>query len=119
TVTNNISLEGGGENGSARASLTHSKNEWIMPNTGFERYSAALSLNQKISEKLTLNSKVNYSNRVSDNLPATGYNNQSIAYFMIFQNPSIPLEAYKGKWKPGLEQIDQLHPFSGFIDNPY
>jgi TonB-linked SusC/RagA family outer membrane protein len=119
TITNNISLEGGGENGSARASLTHSKNEWIMPNTGFERYSAALSLNQKISDKLTLNSKVNYSNRISDNLPATGYNNQSIAYFMIFQNPSIPLEAYKGKWKPGLEQIEQLHPFSGFIDNPY
>lgn len=119
TITNNVSLAGGGENGSARASLTHSKNEWIMPNTGFERYSAALSLNQKISDKLTLNSKVNYSNRVSDNLPATGYNNQSIAYFMIFQNPSIPLEAYKGKWKPGLDQIDQLHPFSGFIDNPY
>lgn len=119
TITNNVSLEGGNENGSARASVTHTKNEWIMPNTGFERISAALSLNQKISQKLKLSAKVNYSNRKSDNLPATGYNNQSIAYFMIFQNTSIPLAAYEGRWKKGLEQLEQLHPFSGFIDNPY
>ncbi len=119
TLTNNVSMEGGNENGSARASITHTKNEWIMPNTGFERFSAALSFNQKISERLKLSAKVNYSNRASDNLPATGYNNQSIAYFMIFQNPNIPLAAYEKRWKEGLEQIEQIHPFSSFIDNPY
>lgn len=119
TLTNNVSLEGGNENGAARASFTHTKNEWIMPNTGFERLSAAIGLNQNISKKLKINAKVNYSNRKSDNLPATGYNNQSIAYFMIFQNPSIPLAAYEKRWKEGLEQIEQIHPFSSFIDNPY
>ena len=30
-----------------------------------------------------------YSKMMSDNLPATGYNNQSISYFMIFQNPNV------------------------------
>ncbi len=119
TITNNISLEGGGENGSVRASLTHSRNEWIMPNTGFQRVSAALSVNQKVSDKLKINAKINYSNKSSDNLPATGYNNQSIAYFMIFQNPNVDLAWYRPIWKKGFNQIDQVHPFSSFIDNPY
>lgn len=119
TITNNIALEGGGENGSVRASLTHSKNEWIMPNTGYQRITAALSVNQKISEKLRITSKINYTNKQSDNLPATGYNNQSISYFMIFQNPNVDLAWYRPIWRRGQTQIDQVHPFSSFIDNPY
>ncbi|MFD1754818.1 SusC/RagA family TonB-linked outer membrane protein [Rufibacter sediminis] len=119
TLTNNVAVEGGGENGSVRASLTHSKNEWIMPNTGFERLTAALSINQTISKKLKLSSKINFTNKKSDNLPGTGYSNQSIAYFMIFQNPNVDLAWYEPRWKAGQEQIQQIHPFSSFIDNPY
>ncbi len=119
TITNNISLEGGNDKGSARASITHSKNEWIMPNTGYERLTAQVSISYKISDKIKLNSKVNYTNKQSDNLPATGYNNQSIAYFMIFQNPNVNLNWYKPRWKRGQEQVDQLHPYSSFIDNPF
>jgi TonB-linked SusC/RagA family outer membrane protein len=119
TITNNISLEGGGENSFVRASMTHSRNEWIMPNTGYQRTSAALSVDQKVSERLKINAKINYSNKSSDNLPATGYNNQSIAYFMIFQNPNVDLAWYRPIWKKGFDQIDQIHPFSSFIDNPY
>ncbi|WP_291401161.1 SusC/RagA family TonB-linked outer membrane protein [Daejeonella sp.] len=119
TLTNSVSFDGGNENASARASITHSKNEWIMPNTGYERLTAALSLNFKLSPKLRINSKVNFTNKTSDNLPATGYNNQSLSYFMIFQNPNVNLDWYRPIWRPGLEQIDQIHPFSSFIDNPF
>jgi TonB-linked SusC/RagA family outer membrane protein len=119
TVTNSIALEGGNDTGSARGSVTYTKNEWIMPNTGFERINAAFSFNQKISSKVRLNGKINYTNKQSDNLPATGYNNQSIAYFMIFQNPNVDLKWYEPRWKAGKNQIDQIHPFSSFIDNPY
>ena len=119
TITNNISLDGGNEKGSARLSVTHSKNEWIMPNTGFERITAQTSLNYKISDKLRISSKINYTNKKSDNLPATGYNNQSISYFMIFQNPNVDLNWYKDRWKNGQYEIDQIHPYSSFIDNPF
>ncbi|MBR7951413.1 SusC/RagA family TonB-linked outer membrane protein [Microvirga sp. STR05] len=119
TLTNSVALEGGNETSSARASVTHSKNEWIMPNTGYERLTAALSVNQTIASKLKLAGKVNFTNRTSDNLPATGYNNQSLSYFMIFQNPNVPLDAYRTIWKKGFDQIDQVHPFSSFIDNPF
>ncbi|SDY80590.1 SusC/RagA family TonB-linked outer membrane protein [Hymenobacter psychrophilus] len=119
TLTNSVALEGGSEISSARASITHSKNEWIMPNTGYERLTAALSVNHSITAKLKLAGKVNFTNRTSDNLPATGYNNQSLAYFLIFQNPNVPLDAYRTIWKNGFDQVDQVHPFSSFIDNPY
>lgn len=119
TVTNSVSLDGGNEKGSARASITQTKNQWIMPNTGFDRLTAAVSLNYAISDKLKLVSKINYTNKKSDNLPGTGYNNQSISYFMIFQNPNVDLNWYRDKWKTGLVNIDQIHPFSQFIDNPF
>lgn len=119
TITNSIAFDGGNEMASARASITHSKNEWIMPNTGYERLTAALSLNYKLSPKLKLNSKISFTNKTSDNLPATGYNNQSMSYFMIFQNPNVDLDWYRPIWKSGLNQIDQIHPFSSFIDNPF
>jgi TonB-linked SusC/RagA family outer membrane protein len=119
TLTNSVALEGGNETSSIRGSVTHSKNEWIMPNTGYDRLTAAVSAQHTIANKLKLATKVNFTNRWSDNLPATGYNNQSLAYFMIFQNPNVPLDAYRTIWKTGQEQIDQVHPFSTFIDNPY
>ncbi|WP_225870870.1 SusC/RagA family TonB-linked outer membrane protein [Pedobacter cryophilus] len=119
TITNSVALEGGNEKGSARASITQTKNQWIMPNTGFDRLTAAVSLNYAVSDKLKLVSKINYTNKSSDNLPGTGYNNQSISYFMIFQNPNVDLNWYKDKWKTGLVNIDQIHPFSQFIDNPF
>jgi TonB-dependent SusC/RagA subfamily outer membrane receptor len=54
TYSNSLSLEGGNDNGSARLSITHFKNKWIIPNTGFERINASLSVNQKISDKLKI-----------------------------------------------------------------
>lgn len=119
TITNSLSLEGGNDKGSARLSFTHSKNEWIMPNTGYERITVQTGLTHKLSDKLKIQTKITYTNKTSDNLPATGYNNQSIAYFMIFQNPNVDLNWYRNTWKKGFEEIDQIHPFSSFIDNPF
>jgi TonB-dependent SusC/RagA subfamily outer membrane receptor len=50
TITNSVSLDGGNDKGTARLSVTHSKNEWIMPNTGFERITAQTGVNYKISD---------------------------------------------------------------------
>lgn len=119
TFSNNVSVEASNENTSFRSSLTYLKNEWMMPNTGFDRFNAAFSVDHKLNEKLKIGIKLNYNKTKSDNLPATGYSNQSISYFMIFQNPNVDLSWYAPIWKAGKEQVDQVHPFSSFIDNPY
>jgi TonB-linked SusC/RagA family outer membrane protein len=120
TFSNSISFEGGSENGSARLSLTHLKNEWIIPNTGFERLNAALSINQKISDRLKITGKANYYNKKSDNLPMAGYNNQSLMYFLIIgPAPNVKPEWYKPYWEEGLEDVKQKNPFNPGPDNPY
>jgi TonB-linked SusC/RagA family outer membrane protein len=119
TIQNSVSVDGGGERFTARGSVSHTKNEWIMPNTGFERLVASFNSSAQLSDKLKLNAKFSYTNKNSDNLPGTGYNNQSIAYFMIFQNPNVNLDWYKPMWKKGREQLEQIHPYSSYIENPY
>ena len=119
TTQNNISLQGGGEKGSMRASIGHTRNEWIMPNTGFERITASMNSSFQISDKIRLGSSINYNTKWSDNLPSTGYNNGSIAYFMILHNPSVNLDWYRDIWQTGQENIQQIQPFSSYIDNPF
>jgi hypothetical protein len=119
TYSNSISVESSNEKTSFRSSLTYLNNEWMMPNTGFDRFNFALSFAHQLTQKLKISTKFAYNTTTSDNLPATGYNNQSISYFMIFQNPNVDLEWYRPIWKPGQEQVDQIHPFSSYIDNPY
>ena len=120
TVSNSISLEGGTDKGSARFSFTHMKNEWIISNTGFERINAALSVNQQLSSKLKIIGKANYTNKQSDNLPAAGYNNQSLMYFlMIGTAPNVNPAWFNPYWQPNLEGVLQRNPFNPGPDNPY
>ncbi len=119
TYSNSISIAQSNESTAFRTSISYLKNEWMMPNTGFNRFNGAISLDHKLSSKVKIGTKVNFSQTTSDNLPATGYNNQSISYFMIFQNPNVDLDWYKPIWRKGQEQVDQVHPFSSYIDNPY
>ncbi len=120
TFSNSLSLEGGTDKGSARFSFTHLKNDWIIPNTGFERINAALSVNQQLSSRLKIMGKANYTNKRSDNLPAAGYNNQSLMYFLIIgPAPNVRPDWYKPYWQPGLEGVQQRNPFNPGPDNPY
>ena len=119
TFTNSVTLDGGNENTSARFSATNVNNKWILPNTGYDRTSVALSINQKVNDKLQIAAKVNYNNKSSDNLPSTGYNNQSIMYWYLFWQPSASIDWLKDYWLPGQENIKQSFPFSSYPDNPY
>ncbi len=120
TYSNSVSVEGGTDKGSARLSITQLKNSWILPNTGFERLNMALSVNQRVSDKLRISGKANYTNKKSDNLPAAGYNNQSMMYFLIIGTaPNVDHNWYKPYWQPGLEGVQQKNPFNPGPDNPY
>ena len=119
TYSNSLALESSNDKTNFRTSLTYLKNEWMMPNTGFDRFNFAGSFSHKLNDKLKISAKFAYNTTNSDNLPGTGYNNQSISYFMIFQNPNVDLSWYKPIWKQGQTGLEQIHPFSSYIDNPY
>ncbi|TGE04866.1 SusC/RagA family TonB-linked outer membrane protein [Hymenobacter fodinae] len=119
TFTNTIAIDGGNERTSLRLSLTNLQNTWIIPNTGYKRNTVALSASHKITDQLQVSSKINYTNRYSDNLPSTGYNNQTIMYWNMFQLPNADLGWLRPYWVPGAEGITQRYPFSSLVDNPY
>ncbi|WP_293301975.1 SusC/RagA family TonB-linked outer membrane protein [Pedobacter sp. UBA4863] len=119
TFTNSVSIDGGTDKTTARFSYTNVGNTWIIPNTGYDRNTVALSVNSKPSKNLQISSKLNYTNKVSDNLPAGGYNNQSIMYGYIFWAPSAPISWLRNYWVPGKENITQNTPLTSGPDNPY
>lgn len=119
TITNSVTIDGGNNNTTVRLSLTNQNNTWIIPNTGYKRNTVALSVNHKLSSKLTLSAKVNYTNKYTDNLPSTGYNNQSIMYFIRGLTPNMNMDWFRDYWVPGQENIAQTRPFSSLLDNPY
>lgn len=119
TLTNNVAISGGNNKTSARLSYTNTRNKWIIPNMGYVRDNISLSLKHNLTDKLTINTKVNYNHQGSDNLPNTGYNNQAIMYFIRGITPNMNLDWFKPYWRPDMEDIQQTKPFSNLLDNPY
>ncbi|CAH0150768.1 TonB-dependent receptor SusC [Pedobacter sp. Bi27] len=117
--TNSVSLDGTLKNVGLRFSASHGNNEWIVPNTGMERTNVSLNANTNITKRLSLNLKVQYSNRNSDNLPATGYGNQSLMYWFMFAQPNINPDWYRDYWAPGKELQQFSNLTTSFPEGPY
>ncbi len=69
SVTNSLSLSGGGENQTFRFSLSDLRSTSIVPNSGFDRTNLSFSVNSKFGERLSLNAKVMYSHEDAKNRP--------------------------------------------------
>ena len=117
--TNSVALDGTFKKVGLRLSANHGSNEWIVPNTGLERTSVALNANTNLTKKLNLNLKVQYSNRNSDNLPATGYGNQSLMYWFMFAQPNVNTDWYRDYWAPGLEFRQIVNITTTNPESPY
>lgn len=69
TWTNSIAFSGGSETQNFRLNFSNLQNESIIPNAGYDRNNLSLSYNGKYAEKLTVTSKVLYSNENAQNRP--------------------------------------------------
>lgn len=119
TFENSVALQGGDSKGSMRLNLSRTDNNYITPNTGFERNTVSFNGNYEISKRIKLSSVLNYNNRSSDNLPGFGMSNGSLNYFMMFLLPNVDIDWYKPIWADGKENEEQLNPFSQWSSNPY
>ncbi len=68
-LTNTVSLTGGSETQSFRLSLSDLRSKGVFPNSGFDRTNVSLSTNSKFGKRLSVNSKVLYSNEKTKNRP--------------------------------------------------
>lgn len=126
-LRNNISVDGKLGNTGIRVNLGTENDKWIVPNTGFTRKNIGLTTNTDITPRLKLSTKINYGFRNSDNLPATGYGNQSLMYWYIFWQPSADYNWLRNYWrgeKGSVYSDTNMYrtiqfPFSSFPENPF
>lgn len=69
TATNTLSFTGGSETQNFRLSGSILENDGVVPNSGFDRINVSFSSNSKFGKKLSLNTKVLYSNEKAKNRP--------------------------------------------------
>ncbi len=119
TVTNSLSINGNLKSTTYRLSATHGENEWIIPNTGYRRTNVSLSTNTKITSKLDVAVKANYTNKFSDNLPGMGYGNQSVMYWYVFWVPNADINWLRNYWTNGKEYQELHDVFTTAPENPY
>lgn len=118
TYKNTVTIEGGNlKDGRIRLSYTNTKNDYIIPNTGYANHTLALSSDKKINRYITLGIKANYINRNSDNLPAVGYGESSIMYSLLTSAPNIQTPWLKNYWVT--PDVEQWNTFNTAADNPY
>lgn len=117
--SNSVSFDGGYKNVGMRFSVNHGNNDWIVPNTGLDRTSVSFSANSDATKKLNIQFKAIYNNRNSDNLPATGYGNQSLMYWFMFAQPNVNTDWYRDYWAAGKENQQFVNITTTNPESPY
>ena len=117
TFNNTVTLSGNnGKGTSARLSITDTRNDWIMPNTGYEKQSVSMSLNTSINKWIDVSTKVNYIHKASDNMPVSGYSANNPLYLLVWGFSCNPVSVYKDEYFSGRFNAENYE--SGNLVNP-
>ncbi|WP_423128385.1 SusC/RagA family TonB-linked outer membrane protein [Gaoshiqia sp. Z1-71] len=102
TYNNSVSISGSnGQGQNVRFSVTDIRNEWILPNTGYERQSMSFSFESPVNKWIKFNSKVNYYRTDSDNMPMAGYHQTTVMYDLMWGYNSNSMNDWKNEYFQG------------------
>ncbi len=102
TYNNTVSISGSnGEGTNVRFSVTDSRNEWILPNTGFDKQSYSFSFETPVNKWIKFNSKINYYRSNSDNMPMAGYHQTTVMYNLMWGYNSNSMNDWKTEYFSG------------------
>ena len=132
TWTNSVAISGGGNNQTFRFSFSDMKQDYIIPNSGFKRKNASLSINGKFGKKVTFNAKVLYSNENVQNRSQLGDSpsNAPLAIWSLantvnvmdlYGDPNKPGAVAPGVTTPDLKRVGEEYAQSSdqYIQNPW
>lgn len=125
TFDNSVTIEGGnGKGTSARLSFKDTRNEWILPNTGYGKQSVSFSFNSQLHKAIKLTAKVNYYRTDSDNMPSSAYNNNSVMYQLVWSKNTDSMKDYYNEYFNGRYNKDTYSDYDYLVSrenyyNPY
>jgi TonB-linked SusC/RagA family outer membrane protein len=95
TISNSVSISGGGDKGSLRLSYTDMKQEGMVPNTDQHKHTIAVNGNYDLTEKFSVSTSANYVKTQSDNLPGYGYSAQNVMQQFVWFGRQVDIAALK------------------------
>lgn len=117
TYKNSVAISGNdGKGGMIRVSVTDQRNTWIVPNTGYDSQSFAVSFEKKF-KFFRIGGKVNYYRKDSDNLPMVGYSTASPTYSLMWSRNNLDVKWYEYEYQNKL--YGQSLSLNALSDNPY
>ncbi len=125
TYTNSISFGKSYENTMARLSLSNVQQSGIVPNSGLDRTTAAISIQNKFNDKLTASGDFNYVLTRGFNRPEVGYGDNSVVQkFFQWGQRQLDMDKLKQyKLSDGSQRSWNRISWSdgrpNFSDNPY
>lgn len=115
---NSVSFTTQGENGSIRTSLSHIFNKGQYPNTKLNMTNISVAGETKLSDKITLESRLGYNRHYAPNDFGAGYNSQGYIYnILVWTGPEYDLTQYKDYWLE--KNVSQNWHYKAWYDNPY
>ena len=119
TLSNNVAISGGNDKGSLRLSYTNLTQTGLVPNTDQKRDNISLNATYKFTDKLSVNTSVNYIETNSKNRTVIGYGNQSPVYTWIWEGRQVSTDKMRNYWFKGFEGTRPFTYNYRFNDNPY
>ena len=126
SFVNSLAIDASDGKGSQlRISIKDSRNNWIVPNTGFVTQSFSVSASSKRSKYIEASMKLTYYRKDSDNLPVSGYSNSSPLKSLLWQPVSASADDLYNEWANGdivsynSGNPDGIKLIDASLDNPY
>ncbi len=118
--TNNISVAASGDKYDMRASVSHSYQRGIVPNTQLNITNFNISAGYDFTKKLRIESNLNYNKQYTDNFPDVTYGPNSIIYNIdIWAGADWDVADLKDYWQKGKVGVQQKNFEYIRYNNPY
>ncbi len=118
--TNNIAISSSTDRYDFRASVSHSYQRGIVPNTDLKITNFNVSTGYNFTPKLRFESNINYNRQYTDNVPDVNYGPNSIIYNIdVWAGSDWDINDLKNYWQPGKVGVQQRNFEYVRYNNPY
>jgi TonB-linked SusC/RagA family outer membrane protein len=119
SLTNTIAFSGGTPKGSFRVSFSNNDAKGITPGNEYHRKIVNVGVNHNLSDKLSVQFNLNYTNDKNVNPPQVGVQGQGYMNFLVRMSPVVPLSVFNEKAANDVGAETQTNGFGTTILNPY
>ncbi len=118
--TNNIAVSARGDKYDLRFSLTNTLQKAIVPNMKMNTANFNVSGGYNFSDKLRLESYINYNRQSSPNFPDVAYGPNSLIYnIVIWGGADWNIDDMRAYWQPGKEGVQSIYAEYQRYHNPH